>query len=189
MIVTERLQLVPATVELAQAALDGPPTLGAALGAAVPATWPPEFLDPASLEFTLERLSEGPEQAGWWLHFVVLTYLNGRLLIGSAGYKGPPGPEGQVEIGYGIVRDQQRKGYASEAARGLLARAFADPVVHTVIAETLPELTGSIGVLNKCGFHLRGAGSEPGVIRFDLTRAEYLLRSGAPTPSGRSPAH
>jgi [ribosomal protein S5]-alanine N-acetyltransferase len=180
MIVTERLELIPATAELTQAALHGPPALATALGAGVPTSWPPEFLDAAALEFTLERMRESPEQAGWWLHFVVLTRcLTGRLLIGSAGYKGPPGPEGRLEIGYGIVRDQQRRGYASEAARGLLAHAFADPVVQTVIAETLPELTGSIGVLAKCGFHPMGEGSEPGVIRFELTRAEYLLSVGA----------
>jgi RimJ/RimL family protein N-acetyltransferase len=175
MIVTERLELVPATAELTQAALDGQRALAAALGASVPATWPPEFLDPPALEFTLKRLREDPEQAGWWLHFVVLPRGDtGRLLIGSAGYKGPPSPDGLVEIGYGIVGDQQRRGYASEAARGLLGHAFAYLAVHKVIAETLPELTGSIGVLAKCGFRLIGEGSEPGVIRFELTRAEYL---------------
>jgi ribosomal-protein-alanine N-acetyltransferase len=180
-IVTERLELVPATAELTQAALDGQAALAAALGASVPATWPPEFLDPRALDFTLERLREGPEQAGWWLHFVVLARgaTAGRLLIGSAGYKGPPSRNGVVEIGYGIVRDQQRRGYATEAVRGLLARAFAEPEIERVIAETLPELTPSIGVLAKCGFHLIGEGSEPGVIRFEFTRAEYLPGKGA----------
>ncbi len=178
-IVTERLELVPATMELTRAALHGRPTLAAALGATVPATWPPDFLDSAALEFTLERLSEGPEQAGWWLHFVVHV-LDGasRLLVGSAGYKGPPTRDGRVEIGYGIVRDEQRRGYASEAVRGLLRRAFAEPAVRSVIAETLPVLTPSIGVLAKCGFHRTGEGSEPGVIRFELTRAEYLAGHG-----------
>jgi ribosomal-protein-alanine N-acetyltransferase len=180
MIVTERLELVPATVELTQAALDGQAALGGVLGASVPATWPPEFLDPLALNFTLERLREGPEQAGWWLHFVVLARgATDRLLIGSAGYKGPPSPDGVVEIGYGIVRDQQRRGYATEAVRGLLARAFAEPDIEKVIAETLPELTPSIGVLAKCGFRLIGEGSEPGVIRFELTRAEYPPTEGA----------
>ena len=42
-----------------------------------------------------------------------------------------------------------------------------------MIAETLPELTPSIGVLRKGGFALIGEGSEPGVIRFELTRAAY----------------
>ena len=175
MIVTDRLELVPATAELTQAALDGPRALAAALGVTVPATWPPELVDPPALEFTLKRLREGPEQAGWWLHFVVLAREDtGRLLIGIAGYKGPPSPDGMVEIGYGIVGDHQRRGYAFEATRGLLGHAFTYPAVQRIIAETLPELTPSIGVLAKCGFHLIGEGSEPGIIRFELTRAEYF---------------
>lgn len=180
MITTERLQLVPATAEQVQAALDGPDALATALGAEVPPTWPPEFLDRAAFEFTLERLKEDPGQADWWLHFVVLTDgAAGRLLIGSAGYKGPPSADGVVEVGYGIVRDQRRRGFASEAVRGLLGRAFDQPVVRTVIAETLPELVGSIGVLNKCGFRLIGEGSEPGVIRFELTRDAYRAKAAA----------
>jgi [ribosomal protein S5]-alanine N-acetyltransferase len=175
-IVTERLELIPATPQHLSAALQGNEALGKALGAIVPTTWPPEFLDSASLEFTFARLAEGPEQAGWWLYFVVLPQAEaGRTLIGSAGYKGPPSAEGRVEVGYGIVKDRQRRGYASEATRGLLARAFALPQVRLAIAETLPELTPSIGVLRKCGFQLSGAGSEPGVIRFQLTRDQYLV--------------
>jgi len=78
-----------------------------------------------------------------------------------------------VEVGYGIVSEQRRRGYATEVTRGLLSRAFALPGVRRAIAETLPELVGSIGVLEKCGFRLLGAGSEPGVIRFELLREEF----------------
>ncbi len=174
MIVTGRLELVPATPELVRAALTGPRDLGAGLRAVVPPTWPPEYLDRPSLEYTLDRLAEGPANLGWWLHFVLLKGVAGRrTLIGSGGYKGPPSPDGTVEVGYGIVSDHRRHGYASEATRGLLARAFALPTVKRAIAETLPELTPSIGVLEKCGFRLIGEGSEPGVIRFELTRAEW----------------
>jgi ribosomal-protein-alanine N-acetyltransferase len=179
-IITDRLALVPATPELTRAALDGAPALGAGLGAVVPPTWPPEYLDAAALEFTRDRLAEGPDQAGWWLHFVVLRDgVSGRLLVGVAGFKGPPLADGTVEVGYGIVRDHRRRGYAVEAVRGLLDRAFAAPAVRRVIAETLPELAPSIGVLDKCGFRLTGEGSEPGVIRFELTRAEYRACGGA----------
>lgn len=180
MIATERLELVPATVDLARAALDGEPALASSLGVFVPATWPPEFLDRPALEYTLARLAEGGQQAGWWLHFVILTRgASGRTVIGSAGYKGPPSADGTVEVGYGIVREHQRQGYASETVRGLLEHAFAIPAVRRVIAETLPELTASIGVLCKCGFRLIGDGSEPGVIRYELTRAEYSIGKGA----------
>ncbi len=143
-------------------------------------TWPPEYLDAAALEFTLDRLEEGPEQAGWWLQFVLLKSGEARrTLIGSAGYKGPPTPDGTVEVGYGIVSDHRRQGYASEVVRGLTTRAFVVPTVRRVIAETLPDLTGSIGVLKKCGFQQMGEGTEPGVTRFELTRDRYVAGTGA----------
>ncbi len=173
MIATRRLALVPATVELTRAALAGAEVLEASLGAAVPPTWPPEYLDAAALEFTLARLTADPAQAGWRLYFVVLhAGVSGRILVGTAGYKGPPS-DGTLEIGYAIVGDHQRRGYAVEAVRGLIAHAFADPTVRRVIPETLPELAPSIGVLARCGFRLIGEGSEPGVIRFELGRADH----------------
>ncbi len=174
MIVTERLELVPATPVTTRAALAGSSALAASLSATVPATWPPEYLDAPALLYTLARLAEGPDDAGWWLHFIALKDDDGsRALIGSGGYKGPPSDDGTVEVGYGIVSDRRRRGYGSEATRGLLANAFAVPRVRRAIAETLPELAPSIGVLEKCGFRLIGEGSEPGVIRFELTRATW----------------
>jgi ribosomal-protein-alanine N-acetyltransferase len=181
-IITKRLQLIPATVDMVLAALEGPTALAASLDVVVPDTWPPELLDPQALNFMIDRLGEDPEQAEWWLHFVVLARgATSPTLIGSVGYKGPPSADGTVEVGYGIVRDHQRRGYASEAVRGLLAHAFALPTVRRIVAETFPELTPSIGVLRKCGFGLIGEGSEPGVIRFELTRVEYEARQGAPS--------
>jgi RimJ/RimL family protein N-acetyltransferase len=173
-VTTDHLELIPATPELIRAALESEAALAAGLGAAVPPTWPPEYVDPAALQFAHDRLAEDEGQAGWWFYFVVLAKDPAdRTLIGVAGYKGPPSPDGTVEVGYAIVPDRQRRGYASEAVRGLLEQAFAVPAVRRVVAETLPQLVASIGVLQKCGFHLIGDGSEPGVIRFELTRAEY----------------
>ncbi|HET9233130.1 MAG TPA: GNAT family N-acetyltransferase [Candidatus Eisenbacteria bacterium] len=172
MIRTERLDLVPGTPQSIQACLDGRSAMAAVLDARVPASWPPEFLDDDALRFTLDRLASGPDQAGWWLHFVVLRGSEGRVIIGSAGYKGPPA-EGAVEVGYGIVPDHQRRGYATEVVRGLLGHAFSVPVVERVIGETYPTLIASIGVLRKCGFRNVDGGSEPGVIRFAISRAEH----------------
>ncbi len=180
MIPTERLELVPATAESTQAALDSEGALAGVLGAVVPATWPPDYLDSAALQFTLDQLGDGPEQAEWWLYFVVLPAgERGRTLIGSAGYKGPP-CSGTVEVGYGIVSDHRRRGYACEVVRGLLGRAFSVASVERAIGETLPELAPSIGVLRKCGFRFVGEGAEPGVIRFEITRAEFS-QGGPPT--------
>jgi ribosomal-protein-alanine N-acetyltransferase len=170
-LVTDRLELVPATVETTRAAISDLPALGRALRATIPPSWPPELLDRPALKFTLDKLRQGPSHAAWWLYFVVLRdESDTRTLVGSVGYKGPPTEDGTVEVGYGILPEYQRRGYASEAVRMLVATAFAVPTVRRVIAETLPELTASIGVMTKCGFTFIGEGSEPGVIRYELTR-------------------
>jgi len=165
---TARLELVRATIGTVEAAIEGGARLGELLGARVPAGWPPDLLDEAALRFTADRLRESADDAGWWLRFVLLAG-EPKTLIGVAGYKGPPA-EGAVEIGYGIVGDRQRRGYATEAAEALVRRAFGDPRVERVIAETLPGLIPSIGVLEKCGFTRVAESSEPGVIRYERRR-------------------
>jgi RimJ/RimL family protein N-acetyltransferase len=175
-IAIRRLALEPATPVLLRAAMAGPAPLGEALGAVVPATWPPDYLDHDAFRYVLDRLAEAPDEAGWWLHCVLLRRPETRTLIGSAGYKGPPNAERTVEIGDGIVAERCRRGYASEAVGGLLTRAFTQSGI-----DRLPELEPSIGVLTKSGFRLLGTGSEPGVIRFELTRAEYIAAATTTT--------
>lgn len=120
----------------------------------------------------LARLRRGADPAGWWMHYVVLPRAGERTLIGTCGYKGPP-KGGTVEIGYGIVAEFQRQGFATEAADGLVAHAFSRPEIRRVVPETLPELTASIGVLRKLGFAPVGEGSEPGVVRYELRREDW----------------
>jgi RimJ/RimL family protein N-acetyltransferase len=174
-ILTERLELVPATPDLVRAALVDDAYLGKCLPARIPETWPPEFYEPVGLEYTLAQLEAGPEQAGWWLHYFVQrsASLKERVLIGTGGYKGPPTEDGTVEIGYTVASEYQRQGYATEASQGLVRHAFTFPEVHRVVAETFTDLAASIGVLEKLGFRFFGDGEEKGVIWFELLREEY----------------
>lgn len=48
-----------------------------------------------------------------------------------------------------------------------------------VIAETLPELEASKGVLDKTAFRFIGVGSEAGVIRYEIRRSEFDRRGGS----------
>lgn len=177
MIQTERLTLVPATVASLRAELDhtdGPEALAGILGVDVPEEWPPELYDRGAIQWVLERIQDGAVGDDWMLHYVVLGRPGDRgLAVGAAGYKGAPTDEGTVEIGYGILEQFQRRGLASEAVRGLIENAFEYAEVERVVAETLPGLTPSIGVLEKLGFSLLGAGSEEGVIRYALERTDY----------------
>ena len=171
MISTRRLDLVPATIPTLEAALSAPAQLGALLGATVPKSWPPPLLDEDALRWTLEKQRSGAHQARWSMYWIVLRENGRRVLIGTSGFKGNPTEDGTVEIGYGIVDEYHRQGYATETTRALVERAFQSPTVLRVIAETLPSLEASIGVLVKCGFRFIGDGSERGVVRYEITRA------------------
>lgn len=171
MIRTSSLDLVPADRHTARAALeDNRERLAELLDARVPKSWPPELLDPPALEWVLRMLDDPAHDPRWGMYWIVLRDEDSRrALVGTAGFKGRP-RDGTVEIGYGVIAEYQRRGIASETTRALLEHAFAHPAVDRVIAETLPGLLPSIGVLEKCGFTFIGEGSEPGVIRYEVVR-------------------
>src|SRR5438270_314905 len=176
MLAAPRLDFIATSVSTLEAALVSSTALAHALSVQVPSTWPPEFLDADALVFMRNRLVEYPHENAWWMYFLVMR--EPRVLLGTGAYKGPPDATGTVEIGYGIVAEQRRRGFAAEAARTLIAHAFAQPGVTRVIAETFPELVGSIAVMQRCGMRRVEGGSEPGVIRFAITRDDFA-RSAA----------
>jgi ribosomal-protein-alanine N-acetyltransferase len=87
-----------------------------------------------------------------WLHGFAVMHRESGAVIGSCGYKAPPGPEAFVEIAYGIDPAYQGRGYATEAARALVAFAFGSGRVSLVRAHTKPSESASTRVLTKCGF-------------------------------------
>jgi len=186
---TPRLLLIAGTADSLAAELESPEALGDVLAADVPSSWPPELYDADAVRGTRSWLEAHPEESSWSLYYVAEAPRmpdDRPKLLGIAGYKGAPDDAGVVEIGYGIVPECRRRGFASEAVRALLARAFSDSRVTVVIAHTLPELTPSIGVLQTTGFVLEGPGNdphEPTAIRFALTRARHEQLTAA-TPSG-----
>jgi ribosomal-protein-alanine N-acetyltransferase len=195
---TPRLLLLQVTRRSLEAELISREALGIALSVTVPDSWPPELYDADAVRWTIAWLAEHPEEVAWSLYYVVkLSAESSNVpgVVGVVGFKGSPDSDGVVEIGYGVVPKHRRVGLASEAVRALLARAFADPRVTTVIAHTLPELTASIGVLRTTGFAYDGAGNdphEPTAIRYVLPRARYdrlladsALRSGSPAAATR----
>jgi RimJ/RimL family protein N-acetyltransferase len=147
---TSRLFLLPGTIAALRAELESPEALGDALGVDVPKSWPPELYDSGAVRWTIAWLEAHPGEPEWSIYYVALAPKKAGSrprLVGVAGYKGGPDDAGIVEIGYGIVPEDRRRGFASEAVRGMLARAFADPRITAVIAHTLSEFTPSIGVL------------------------------------------
>ncbi|MBD2113216.1 MULTISPECIES: GNAT family N-acetyltransferase [Cyanophyceae] len=100
----------------------------------------------------------------------------GGVLVGNGGFKGPPDRSGTVEIGYEIAADYWNRGFATEAAQGMIDYAFAQREVQTVIAHTLAEENASNRVLQKVGMRYVAEvdNSELGKIyRWQISRKEY----------------
>lgn len=169
MIKSRRLNLIAATPELIKKDINDRQSLGEALGVKITKSWPPDLYGPQAMQFSLAQLGEASEQG--WSFWYLLTSGDASDLVGICGFKGRPDEAGSVEIGYSILDEYQRQGYATEAVSELVGWAFSHYNVNEVCAETLPHLIQSIRVLEKNGFEYTGAGSETGVIRYAITRA------------------
>ncbi len=180
-----KITLIAATPELLEAEDQGGPVVAAGLGVAAPADWPPEHDDAETREWMREVLIDYPDEPGCGTWYVIAR----DRLVGVCGFKGPPNADGEVEIGYSILKAEQRQGVASEVARMLVALAFRDPRIATVTAQTLPALTASQKVLTRNGFrHVGGyLGGEQGqVMRFEIRRGDQPSVSAAAS-SPRTP--
>jgi ribosomal-protein-alanine N-acetyltransferase len=167
---TARLDLIPATGPLVRAEIEDLEALFRLLGVEPAADWPPaDTVD--VLPIFAEQLEGNPALVGWLSWYWILRGER-PVLVGNGGFKGRPGPEGAVEIGYFVRSRFRRQGYATEAATRLLAWAFESPQVAHVVAETMAENVASILVLQRLGFGRAGVGSEPGLIRFELARED-----------------
>ncbi|GMR15156.1 MAG: hypothetical protein BMS9Abin30_0777 [Gammaproteobacteria bacterium] len=165
---SERLNLIASTRDLIKKDIEGSEFLAAALGVAVPESWPPSLYGPNAMRFALLQLDDPAEQ-GWSFWYLVTAGEPGQL-AGICGFKGRPDESGSVEIGYSVVESFQRQGLATEAVARLVGWAFSHHNVNEVCAETFPYLSQSIRVLEKNGFEFTGTGSEAGVVRYAVKR-------------------
>jgi ribosomal-protein-alanine N-acetyltransferase len=94
------------------------------------------------------------EPSAWTHGFEMVDAATGTA-VGSCGFKGPPDPEGTVEIAYAVDPDQRGRGYAKESAAALVEFAFGAGA-RLVRAHTRPHNDASARVLAACGFELIG---------------------------------
>lgn len=143
--------LAPFTPALMHAAISGRRAFVSEVhrvhGLGVAEDWPnPEIA--GALPFIAAHVGESPGLELWqWL---IVERATSRV-VGEIGFKSPP-RGGAAEIGYGVCASARGRGYASEAAALVLARAFATPGIECVTAECLSENAGSVRVLEKAGF-------------------------------------
>ena len=108
----------------------------------------------------LARLQASTSADPWTCGFA-MVHRDSHAVVGICGYKSPPDRDGIVEIAYGVDPEHQGRGYATEAARGMVSYAFATGLVRIVRAHTMPEPNASTHVLTKCGFEHLGEVIDP----------------------------
>ena len=158
------IRLVPATVELLDAALAGDEPLARALGCSVVPGWA-TFRD--SLPRVRATVAAAPTGSPWGPRLFVAG--EPPELVGWGGFKGAP-RDGAVELGYEIAASRRRRGLATAAVRAMVAEAAGEQGVRAVIAHTLAERNASNRLLEKTGFRFDGERREGGttVWRFAL---------------------
>jgi RimJ/RimL family protein N-acetyltransferase len=74
------------------------------------------------------------------------------VAVGTIGFFGPPGADGVVMIGYGLVTAARGHGYATEALRAIVGVAVSDSRVQWIEADPERDNAASHRVLEKAGF-------------------------------------
>ena len=122
-----------------------------------------------ALRPTRDALATNASGSDWGTRFFVAG--DAPELVGWGGFKGPP-RDGVVELGYEIAEARRGRGLATAATRAMVAEAFADEEVTTVIAHTLAEPNASNRVLEKAGFAFDGEAREGDEVvwRFSLDK-------------------
>jgi ribosomal-protein-alanine N-acetyltransferase len=171
---TARLEMVAARLEHLDAELECPLRLKDLLGAEVLPSWPPGEYDRHAIRYFRDRIAEGGDAVvPWYVWYAIQRATAGcpATLVACGGYFGPPSPDGTVEIGYSVVPEWRRHGYATELVQALTKRSFDVMAVRRILAESEVENVASLRVLGRCGFRRMGTGREPHYDRFQLDRA------------------
>ena len=146
---TERLVLVPLVPDLARRLLAGPVDgLPAAAGFPRPddLTVLQAVLTSADSRSDHDGPGEADRPGGTWL-----VSCDG-VLVGTVGAVGPVSPEGDQEIGYGLVAAARGNGVGTEAVGAMCAVLERRDGVRRLTAEVLPGNEASLRLLRRLGF-------------------------------------
>lgn len=162
-LVTERLRLVPITLDIiegvlrhdrarAEAALEdilrvcGSTHTGRA---EFPPHWPNDELVSIGFPYSLDAIRAQPH-IRLWGDSLALPLGGPPIVLGSVVFKGRP-DDGIAEVGYAIEEASRSQGLATEATRACVDWALAQDGITAVHATTFPWHHASLGVIRKVG--------------------------------------
>ncbi|KAM3446394.1 hypothetical protein MY3296_009703 [Beauveria thailandica] len=102
------------------------------------------------------QIRTDPDDAVWVTRLLVVDAQTdgggGVIVVGRAGFHGPPDQRGMVEVGYSIDPAWRRRGHARAALRIMLDVAAGDARVRVVRASISPGNAASKDLVKRYGF-------------------------------------
>ena len=145
--VTRAVELVLLSQRCMHALLDG--ELDAA-GAECGLRLPEFFLGEGWLwRIRVEQIDRDPASAPWLVRAVAAG--PERTVVGHAGFHGPPGADGVVEVGYTVVPELRGRGHGAAMLQALVDDARAGGA-SGVRASISPENAPSLSMVRRVGF-------------------------------------
>jgi [ribosomal protein S5]-alanine N-acetyltransferase len=143
-LVTERLILIPFTKQMCKNLLDDDYNDLIVMGLVKGKGWPDkDVLE--TLPRILNNLSKVESPTGFESWMIIKKETS--ELIGDLGFKGFNAEECNIDIGYGIIEEERRKGFAKEALTEIINWALSKETVKEITANCLVENAASINLL------------------------------------------
>lgn len=104
-----------------------------------------------------------------------------KVFIGRCGLQPLPGTD-LLELGYTFFPSAWGKGYATEAAKAVMHRAFEEWGLEEVVALAAPENTASIHVMQKVGMHFEKTATfyDMSCVLYSLSKKKLIQPSMRP---------
>jgi len=154
---TDRLMLVPVTLEITRALLDGNSSEIEKLGIRTDKRWPRR-----ETRDVLPMINRSLEKDGIpsGFEFWMIVKKDNMHVIGDIGFHGKPNEKGEVEVGFGLVEHERAKGFGSEALTAIMDWLSSQESVRLIKATCSISNKPSARILEKVGMKETSRGQD-----------------------------
>jgi ribosomal-protein-alanine N-acetyltransferase len=165
---TDRLMLVPVTLDITQSLLGGKNNDEIEkLGLKTDKYWPTQdTMDILPIINNALEKDKTPSGFEFWM----IVKKDNMCVIGDIGFHGKPNEKGEVEVGYGLVELERGNGYGFESLKAIMEWLSSMDCVKIVKADCLINNKPSARVLEKVG--LREVSRDKELIYWEYMKPE-----------------
>ncbi|KOR26685.1 GNAT family N-acetyltransferase [Clostridium sp. L74] len=145
---TNRLILIPITLEITKSLINKSSKEIEKLGVECDKEWPTEdTMDILPIINNSLEKSKRPTGFETWM----IVDKNSKKIIGDIGFHGIPNEKGEVEVGFGLVKHERGKGFGFESLKAIMNWLNFQENVKVIKAECLITNKPSARILEKAG--------------------------------------